>query len=499
MRKGVFWPPFILLSACVLLSMFNDVVFEATIRSAFNWVNINLGWLYALSVFIFLAICVFILLSPASRIRFGGADARPEFSTWNWFAMSLCSGIGIGIVFWGIAEPIHHLASPPESLAIEAFSAQAALFAISTAFLHWTFTPYALYVICAIPIGLAFYNHNQPLAISSGLFFLFGKKPNKQIGDMVDALCLFSVAGGVSVSFGQGLMQVGSGLNAVFGITPGPTVWGLCAIFIILSYTVSSYSGINKGIRILSDYNLKVFIAIMVFVFFVGPTVFILNLGVQGLGTYIDTFVSKSLWLGAVTEDQWPRWWSLFYWASWIASAPIFGLFLARLCRGRTVRQFILVNLVAPAVFGMIWFSIFGGAAIDMQLRNIFNLWGSIEINGLESAAFTFFHHFFLGSILVPVFLVIIILSFVTGADSVITSLAAISTKDLRADAREAPGKLKILWGVITGSMAFIMISMGGINGTKMLGVLTSLPIIFLLWALAVSGIKGLSESARLE
>ncbi|MCG8615143.1 MAG: BCCT family transporter [Desulfobacterales bacterium] len=488
--KGVFWPPFIALLVVVATSLIADEAFLSMAKTAFNWVNNTFGWAFALSTLVFVVSCMILAFSPAGNIRFGGKDAKPEFSTWNWFAMSLCGGIAIGIVFWGAAEPIYHFASPPGSLGMEAFSAESAKWSMTITFLHWTFSPYSLYVVCAIPIGLAFYNHGQPFAVSSGLYFLMGDKCHGWFGKLVDCLCLFSIACGVTVSLGWGLAQVGSGISFLFGIPSSKFLYGICALVIVATYTVSSYTGIKRGIRILSDNNAKIFMAIMIFVFITGPTLFILDLGVESLGAYITDFFNISLWMGAGTGEQWPHWWSLFYWAVWMAYAPIVGLFLARLVRGRTIRQFVAVNLFAPAIFGMIWFSIFGGAAIEMQLSKTFDLWASISNKGVETTVFAFLEQFPLSGLVIPVFLITVVISFVTLADSMTTCVAAMSTRGMTAENAEAPALLKITWGVVMGLLAFIMISMSGVDGVKMIGAIAGLPIMILMVALLVSTLK---------
>lgn len=282
-------------------------------------------------------------------------------------------------------------------------------------------------------------------------------------------------------------MQMGSGVNIVFGIQPTRTVWAFIAVIIISTYTLSSYTGLQKGIRFLSDQNAKLFFVVMIFIWLVGPSRYILNLGTESFGEYLTTFFRKSLWLGVSSGDQWPRWWSLFYWSVWITYAPIVGLFLARLVYGRTIRQFITTNLIAPAVFSMVWFSIFGGASIDMQTSGIFDLSRAIKENGMESAVFTFFQHLPLGSILVPVFLFTVAISFVTIADSMTSCISLMSVTGIDEVKIEPPGYLKILWGIIIGCLSYFFISFAGIDGPKMLSYLAALPIVFLMLMITLS------------
>lgn len=488
----VFWPPIILLVATMILSFVRYDAFTAMINGIFAWTTSTFGWLFAFSSFAFLLILVVIFLSPVGKIRFGGENAKPNISMWNWFAMSLTAGIAIGIVFWGVAEPIYHFASPPESYGIEPFSEAAAMFSMKTVYLHWSFTPYALYVIIAIPIALAYYNYKQPFTVSSSLYFLMGDKCQGNFGKAIDALCLYAIAGGIAASLGTGLMQVASGLDFIFGITPSVLIWTIVAAVIVSSYTLSSYTGIDRGIKFLADKNAKLFFGVMIFVLIAGPTAFIMNISVQGLGAYISGFVTQSLFTSPVNGDPWPGWWSFFYWANWMAYAPIVALFLARIVYGRTIREFIAINLIAPAVFALIWFGIFGGAAMHMQVTGKFDIWANIVNKGLENTIFAFFANMPLGSILVPVFLFTICISFITLADSMTSCVAIMSTSGLAHDEQEAPVYLKIIWGVVMGGMALVMISFAGIDGVKMISNLAGFPIMFLMVAIAISIIKGL-------
>jgi choline/carnitine/betaine transport len=488
----VFWPPFILFFAAAIFSLTSYQAFTSTVTNAFNWTTDNFGWMFALCSVLFLSVCVIIAFSSAGTIKFGGKAAKPEFTSWNWFAMSLCAGIGTGIVFWGAAEPILHLAKPPASLGLEPFGADAAMFSISTVFLHWTFIPYAMYILCAIPIALAYYNYNQPLMVSSGLYFLVGDKCQGKAGTLVDILCLYGLAGGMATSLGAGLLQIGSGMNFLIGTPTNKWIWLAIAAAIIISYTISSYSGLQKGIRVLSDQNAKIFVVVMLFIFFTGPTKFILELGVQGTGHFITNFFKQALFLSPVADDGWPTWWSLYYWANWMAFGPIVGLFLVRLTYGRTIRQFILVNLFAPAVFGIIWFSVFGGASMHAQLNGIADLSANMTNNGVENAIFGFFKMFPFGTLLSAVFLFTVALSFTTLADSMTSTIASMSTKGLSKGDEEAPVFLKVVWGILIGIISWVMISYAGVDGFKMISNLAGFPIMFVMLVMGVSICKGL-------
>lgn len=491
LNPWIFWPPFLIFVIASILSIVAFDDFTGAINATFNWVVTNFGWFFTMCAFGAVVLCAVVFFSSAGKIKFGGKDAEPEFRTWEWFAISLTAGIGTGIVFWGVAEPITHFSSPPIGLGIESFSAEAANFAMRTVFLHWTFTPYSLYILFAIPIALAIYNYNQPFKVSSGLYFLIGDRCSGWIGKATDALTIFALAGGVAAVLGAGLLQMGSGLNFLFDIPISTVLWIIIAVIIIASYTISSYTGLDKGIKFLADQNTKIFLGTMVFVFIVGPTTFILDIGTQGFGEFLSNFLNQSFYLSPVAEGSWPTWWTVYFWANWLAFAPIVGLFLVRLTKGRTIREFIAVNLIAPALFGMVWFAVYGGAAIHAQLNGIMDLSASMAEHGLEHAIFSFFQMFPLGGIISVIFLITIAVSFITLADSMTSTLAMVSTRGLE-ETEEAPLVLKIFWGVFIGVISVVMIVYAGVDGFKMLSNLAGFPIAFLLIGIGASLIKGL-------
>ncbi len=274
-RPWVFWPPAILMGIIMLVSLVNEEAFATMMTTLYYLVADKFGWLFMIAVFsmtIFLAI---VLFSPMGRIRMGGKNARPQIKTWNYFAMSLCAGIAIGILFWGVAQPLDHFFNLPESLGIESGSRMAGLWSMASCIMFWTFSPYALYLISGIAIGYAVYNMNQPFTVSAGLAPLLGSKYSQGwVGQLVDAICLFSIAGCVAASIGMGVMQLGAGLNTLMGIPVSNILWAILALVIIFAYTLSSYTGIKRGIRVLSDVNTKIFFVLLIYVFIVVPTVY---------------------------------------------------------------------------------------------------------------------------------------------------------------------------------------------------------------------------------
>ncbi|MCG8564400.1 MAG: BCCT family transporter, partial [Desulfobacterales bacterium] len=397
LRPLAFFPPFLILSGLAIASLVmgaGDGQRALELMTlAFDRILDQVGWLYALTSLGLLCFVGLLCLSSKGNIRFGGAHAVPEISYWNWFAMTLCAGIAIGIVFWGVAEPLMHLKSPPQSLDIRPFSSQSAVFALSQIFVEWTFTPYAIYTVCGLAAAWTCYNGKGSRSISATLEPVLGKRVHSSWGQLMDGVVLFGLVGGVVASLGEGVLQIAGGLEFCFELPRSPLVWGMISLVIVLTYCLSAYTGVMRGIKRLSDLNAKLFLGLMVFVLVVGPTGFILNLGVESAGDFLDHIFSRHLFLGAVSGDAFPKWWTLFFFAFWYAWAPVTGMFLARMAYGRTVREFILVNMAAPALFGMVWFSIFGGTAIHMELVDKLGLSAALDRTGLEGAMFYFLNH----------------------------------------------------------------------------------------------------------
>lgn len=485
----VFWPAFLIPTVLVIASFINNEKFADMMMSTYIGLTNSFGWAYMLLGTISVLTIAFMLFSPLGKVKFGGRDALPKYTFLQWFTMSLCGGIAIGIVFWGVAEPLTYFAQPP--LGIEGFSSEAAIFSVSQTFFHWSFTPYSFYAVCTVPVALAVYNKNRKFSISSGLYFLIGDKCDGVIGKIVDAVALLALIGGISASLGMGIMQMSSGIGFVFGIDTTTTIWAIVTVVTVVSFTFTSVIGMDKGLKWLADQNFKLYVAVLAFILIVGPTAFIMNLGVESLGDFVTTFFNKSTNMGIKFDESWSQWWTIFYWAVWIAYAPVVGMFLTRLTYGRTIRQFILTNVIGPGVFCMIWFMIVGGTTIDMQSSGAYDLWASYQTSGLESSVFSFFAQFPMGMFLVVVFLVIIIVSFITMADSMTSVAAIMSTKGFHHEEGEPPMFLKIIWGSIMGVLAWVMIAVAGIDGVKMIGTIASFPLLVVVMLMVIASLKG--------
>ena len=489
LRMSIFLPMSIIFILAIVIGLVAPEAFFNAENAIAEYAFVNFGWLFQISGNIFLFMCLYLMFSKYGDIKLGGKDAKPDLSYWNWFAISLCAGIGTGILFWGVVEPLTHMYAPPDVLGLVPGSEAAAMFSMSQTLIHWTYIPYAMYAIAGVGIAFAVYNAKLPFQVSSMLYPIFGKRIKGSVGAIVDNICLFAIAGGVAAILGVGTMQIGSGLNILTGIQTGKVLWIAIVAVIVATYVISSYTGLQKGIRWLSDNNAKLFIAMLVFIFVFGPTRFILNFGTQSTGHFIQTFFERTHFLSPIEGSPWPRWWPIYYWAIWLAYAPLSGMFFARISKGRTIRQFMMMNLVLPATFGLIWFSVFGGAAVNLQMNGA-GIFEAMQAGGNEVAVFTFLKSFPLSGLMSIIYIVAIYVSIVTLADSMTSTISSLSTTAFNSAEVEAPGKVKIFWGVVMSSLAIINLlasggKISGIDATKQISTVAGFPILFLMVAMA--------------
>jgi len=485
-----FWPGFTLLVIGITMGMVYQESLSTFLAGTMAWIHVNFGWLEVSLGIIIVMFTAGIAISPIGNIRLGGENAKPEFTFWQWFALSLCGCIGIGILFWAMAEPIYHMMQPPLSLNIEPGTKESAIFAIAQTTLHWTIAQYCFYTICGVAIALVSYNRNYPLSVAAGMYALFPKKWRPFLTPTVHAVCLFSLCCAIATSMGAGLMQIGSGTGRIFGYTPGPATWAAAAAIIIPIYVLSSYSGLKKGMCILSTGTTRALLFFMALVLFAGPTLFILGIGVESFGYFATNFFRNSTLLNTMqANDKWPMQWLVPYMEIFFIFAPLLGHFLARMGKGRTIRQFILINVIPPTIFCHFWISTFGGAAVFFQWSGLVDVWGNIHKYGMESMVYTLLSQFPFSKILMGLFVVTIVFSFATMTDSLVSTLAIISTKGVRVG-EEPPKRLKIVWGVVVGLIAYVLCISGGIESVRGLISLAGFPMMLVTLALCVSLVK---------
>lgn len=485
-RPLVFWPPVILLLSALVFSLVDFDGFYAGVTVAKDWILKYFGWLFSYASFAAVALIVWVAVSPLGSVRIGGPHAKPILSRWNWFSITLCTTIAIGILFWGAAEPMFHVKAPPPFAHADPYTNEAAQFALSSMFMHWTVTPYALYTVPALAFALTHYNLGRPYSLSGPLSVIIGKAATGRIGALIDAVGLYALVAGVAASLGAGVMTLAGGLEAAAGVYDTTVLRLLVTAAIVVMFVVSSISGLQRGIKYLSDFNTRFFFALVAFVLVAGPTWQILVLGAESVGQYVVNFIPRSLALGERAGSDWTRDWTVFYFANWLAWAPVTALFLGRIAVGYTVREFILFNLVAPALFGGVWMTVFGGAAINLDAAANHAFVAALDSRGPEAVIYALFDALPLSHIIILLFIVLTFVSFVTAMDSNTVSITNVCLKKIGpGEARpRAERWVKIFWGALIGAVAFIMTATTGIDGVRMLSNLGGLPGLFILLAM---------------
>lgn len=470
-------PPLLPLVICAILALRDPVELIAGAQVASNWVLDRFDWLFSWSCVAFLVLLAAVYVSPLGRTTLGGVGAVRLLSPWRWFAITACTTIATGILFWGIAEPVYHLSAPPPA-GVE----EPAVFALSTLFLHWTLTPYAIYTVGGLLFALGFYNHGQPFSLSTLLAPVFGERVHTHGGAAIDAVCLFALVAGMAAALGAGSLALHGGITGYAGGDAGATPLQLAMIIgsIVVAFSISAATGLQRGIRILSNYNIIGFILLAVFVFFAGPTVETLRLAGRAAGDYAVTFLPRNLGLDPGIPADWSHAWTTFYWANWFAWAPITALFLGRLARGYTVRRFIEVNLLCTALFGACWMIAFGGTAlvIDGQLDGV--LTTALAEGGPEAVAYALLEQLPGLRITAALFLLLVFLSYVTAADSNVSAMSALCMRDIGPDSAEAPVRVKILWGCVIGVTSWVLVSFAGLDGIRLISTLGGFPAMLL-------------------
>lgn len=479
-------PVVLILIALIVLNAINPNLFGTLTESGAVSLAKSFGWMFNLVTLVQVIVVLILLFHPIGKVKIGGPDAKPQFGLVSWIGMAVCSSIGIGIIFWGVAEPMYHYATPCAEWGIKAFSDDGIANALAQSFVHYGFQQYAYYAIFGILIALAAYNFKQPMAISSAFYFLRRKPLSKGWSNVVNVICIAGCISGIIYSLGIGVMQVGSGLHETTGIPITNVLWTVITFAVVILFTFSSKIGLEKGMKVASDWNIRIYIVLLAFVLIVGPTLFITDMGSESIGVYIEKFVSKTMFTGGADSDEWAVSWTLFMWASTVVYGPLIGMFMAKIDKGRTIREVVIGQFLVPTFITQLWFIVFGGTGIFMQRSGQYDLWSGIQTDGLESAIFKFFENLPGGQIVIWLFLICIIVSFVTLADAACGNVSLMCMKDQTALAeKEAPTFMKVTWGVLMGLVALAFINFGGIFTVRRVPILASVPV-YLITAVAI-------------
>lgn len=458
----------------------------------------GLGWFVSITCFIMVVLCLVIMFSPIGRIRLGGPNAKPKFTTMQWFGISLCTGIGAGIVFWGAAEPLMFAMEPAPSTGLEPKSNAAVLWSMVRCFTQWGLTPYATCVIMGVILSYLILNKKAPFKTSSLLIPIFGEKVTEsKLADLFDSWTAFALTAAVAGGLGYGTMQFSAAIEYYTGIKSNLNMYIIIIAVLFVCYNVTAISGLRKGITALSNNNVKLFFLLLLFVFLAGPTTYICNLFTESIGVYLNNFISSGLFTAPyVNGEFWPQNWDMYWWVDWMAYAPLLGLFMVRVGYGRTLREFIFVEWVLPALFGILWFSVFGGTILHAQLWQGIDFYAIYQAMGVEALTLAMFDVLPLSSIAKIVMLVTIAISLVTQCNSMAATLAGMCAKDSSAE-KEAPAVLTLFWGVIFAVVAIVFTALGGIDGVKTIKSCAGIPMTFFCFVIMISFMRYLFKRPR--
>ena len=495
LNHWVFWPPFLALILMVSLNLVDGETFNFVVTGVKQFIVSKFGWLFTLCSILSVAACSVIAFSPFGAVRIGGANAKPLMNRWNWFAITVCTSVATGILFWSTAEPIYHLSTVPPFLDSQPNTPAAAIDSLSVVFLHWTITPYCLYAVVSLAFAFSYYNMKQPYSLRSMVAPLLGPgnedwlKNYRWVGNAIDGICLFALVAGMSASLGTGILVIASGLGEVFGLERTQWLWAAITVAIVVAFIVSSATGLNKGIRILSNLNTKGLFVLCAFVLITGPTVLIFQNGASALMKYAFDFPKLSTAGFDLAGNEWTSSWSAFYWAVWLAWAPVTACFLGRISLGRTVRETLIFNLLLPAMFSMFWMAVFCTTAMDLQLTGAADLTAVIEdpALGAENVTYEVFRQLPLSFLMTVFYLTSAFICFVTSADSNTTAMASISGRHSPGADPEGSLTVKVLWGVAVGAVAFVMIAFASVEGIKTISVIGGFPVSILFIVVVIS------------
>ncbi|AAZ18679.1 choline/glycine betaine transporter, BCCT family [Psychrobacter arcticus 273-4] len=491
--KPVFITSALLIVGFIIFGTFFTETAGALFSFLQNFITDKFGWMFIILMNVALVFCIYLAASRYGDIRLGQQTEKPQYSLFSWIGMLFSAGIGIGLVYWGTAEPLYHFMAPPLG---EAETVEAAKQAMSISFLHWGLHAWAIYTIVALALAYFHFRRGLPLSIRSTLYPLLGEKIYGRWGHAVDILAVFGTMFGVVTSLGLGVMQINSGLENLFGIPNSLTVQFIIIAFVTALACGSLMLGLDKGIKRLSDINMGFTGVLLAFMVILGPTLFIFDSFIENIGNYIVAMVPLSTWGEAYGNTDWQSGWTIFYWAWWVSWAPFVGVFIARISRGRTIREFVLGVLLIPMLILFFWFTTFGGVAIHMELLAALD--PAIASPGLVeavqadtgSAIFKLVEYYPFAKPITFLVVIMIVLWFVTSSDS-----ASFVIDMLTAGGDINPPKIqRLFWALMEGLIAAILLAAGGLGALQAAAIVAGLPFALVIFVMMYALLRGLSR-----
>ncbi|MFO7952652.1 MAG: BCCT family transporter [Bacillota bacterium] len=490
--KRTFWIALIIMLVFVIFGAAMPEAFGEATSAVFDYMVEQWGWSFILGASIFLFLIIYLLLSPLGEIKLGKDDEEPEYGNFTWFAMLFSCGMGIGLLFWGVSEPIWHYMWPPMG---EAETAATVHTAMRYSYFHWGLHPWAIYCVVAGSLAYFSYRKGLPMMLSSCLEPILGQENiDKGWGVVVNVIGVFATLFGLATSLGLGAMQIGAGLESLFGIPSSNAIWVTIVVVVTAAAVISTYTGIDRGIKWLSRINIVVAIALLVLVFIIGPTLFILKIFTHATGDYLQNIVYMSFGLDAAGAgaEGWYNAWTVFYWAWWIAWAPFVGTFIARVSRGRTIRNFITGVLLVPVAVSLVWFAVFGGSALWYEHFGQGGI-GDAVSEDEAMGFFTLLETMPASALLVAAASFSVAVFFITSSDSG-TYVNGMLTSGGNPN---PPYMLRITWGVLEGAIAGLLLFTGGLSSLQTASVVGGFPFMIIMLLMIYCLFKSLMQERR--
>ncbi len=499
-----------MVAAFVVFTVLNVELANSIYKAVRGWIEASLAWYYILVAIVLVFVCLYLLCSRHGSIRLGDDDARPEFSNFSWFAMLFSAGVGIGILFFGVAEPVFYFDNSgafgypnnphADAAGMTAMDTNRAVHAMRVTYFHWGFHGWAIYVMIGLCLAYFGFRKKLPLTLRSALYPIIGDRIYGPIGHGVDLLAVFGTVFGVATSLGLGVTQMATGMNVLFGVDPGVATQLVLIVIISIVATLSAVSGVGNGIRIISEWNIWLSVVLLAFFLFFGPFKWLMGFFVTSIGDYIWNVIPMGFWTaGTEKEIAWQGGWTIFYWGWWISWAPFVGMFIARISRGRTIREFMIGVLFVPTTIAFFWLCMFGGNAMYMELTaeggvgtagivDLVRAWnlpaalyGTIERLSDISA---------LQWMMSALATLLLATWFITSSDSgtlVITTMLSMGDDN-------PPQRFRIVWGLGEGFVAGVLLLAGGLKALQTASIAAALPISVIILFMTYGLVKSLSE-----
>ncbi|MGP4073885.1 BCCT family transporter [Piscibacillus sp. B03] len=481
-KNPVFTISALVVGILVVLGAINPKGFNSVAGILYEFTTYNFGWLYLIAVFIFTLFLFGLALTKYGRIKLGGDKEKPEFPFYTWIGMLFSAGLGVGLVFWGVAEPLSHYFNSP-FVDIPDQTEESAKVAMSYAFFHWGASQWSIFAIVGLVIAYLQYRKKQDGLVSTALEPITGK--NITVKNTIDSLAVIATVMGIATSIGLGVMQMNGGLNAVFGVPNAGWMQLIIIGGVFVAYMISSTTGLHKGIKYLSNVNMTLVLVLLVFVFFAGPTLFILNTFTVGLGDYLANFISYSLRLTPYEGGTWAIDWTIFYWAWVIAWSPFVGAFVARISRGRSIREFVFGVMIVPPLISCLWFASFGGTALHSDLNNGTQIAEAVDAD-VTVALFELFNILPISTIMSLIAILLIATFLITSADSAAYILGSMTSRGDLNPSMTA----KMVWGVLISAIAGVLLFAGGLEALQTASLVAALPFTILMLIMVFAIVK---------